>query len=320
MNKHTHRPRASAISLRTLALFALACVFSATAARAQEVQEARTQESQQEQEQLRLDGPIVRVQEAVRERIRNERGGGRDLNVTYNNDAQRFPVSSSQVGVRGTGVLSRDTRGRREEFSYSAVFNTRDSRVERVEYRLEEGGGAARREVPRWLVGTFRGRNPSGRQRMLVTVEDDGRVSVVYGDGARARGTYADRQLRVGSASVWNLSRNDDGFRAQDERSRRSEDFVRVADDRDDNDGRVPRWAVGTFRGTTDSGESELTINRDGSATATSLVKRTMFSGRYADGVLTFDWGSFNITRDGDGIRTVQVNNRRNQTSYRRVN
>ena len=313
MNKQTNGPRAQAVLSRVLVLLALACV-SATAARAQIGQET-----------LRLDRAVERVQEAVRERITNERGG-REANITFNNDAQRFPVSTSQVGVRGTGVYWRGTRGRREEFSYSAVFNNRERRVERVEYRLVEGdadGGGGQREVPRWLVGTFRGRNPSAvrGQRMLVTVEDNGRVSVVYGDGARESGTYADRQLRVGNSSVWNLSRMDNGFRAQDDRSRRAEDFVRVGDGADDGDnGRVPRWVVGTFRGTTDSGESELTINRDGSATATSLVNRTSFAGRYADGVLTFDWGSFNVTREGEGIRTVQVNNRRNQTSYRRIN
>jgi hypothetical protein len=307
MNANTLRTSKTFLSL--LALLALACA-AGPAMRAQGIQ--------------RDTRAVARVQESVRQRILRERGG-RDEYIVFNNDAQRSPASSSQVGVRGTGVYYRDGRGnreRREEFTYSGVYNQRGNRVELVEYRFDDRGGGGDRGVPNWLVGTFRGRNPSGRQRALVTVEQNGRVAVVYGDGARASGIYSNRQIRLGSA-VWNVSRNGDGFRAQDDSTRRAEDFVRAAaggGDDDPDDGRVARWAVGTFRGTTDSGESELTINRDGSATITALSTNTMHSGSYADGVLTFTWGSFNVTREPNGLRTVQVNNRRNQTSYRRVN
>jgi hypothetical protein len=83
--------------------------------------------------------------------------------------------------------------------------------------------------------------------------------------------------------------------------------------------GNVPNWAIGTFRGMTDSGESELTISPNGFATARSLSTNAIFNGRYANDVLTFDWGSFRIVRDGNGISTVEVSNQRNRTSYRRV-
>ena len=270
---------------------------------------------------------VQRVQESVRQRILSERGGS-DEYVVFNNDAQRS-ASSGDITVRGTGVYYRDGRGgreRRDEFTYSGVYNARSNNVERTEYRMAERAGNDR-DVPAWLVGTFRGRTPSNnsarRGRALVTVEQDGRATVVYGDGQRETGRYRDRQLRLGG-EVWNVSRNGDGFRAQDDSSRRAEDFVRVAagdggGGYESGDGSTPRWAVGVFRGTTDTGESELTIYADGTATITSLVNYTMHTGRYADGVLTFDWGSFNVTREGDGLRTVQVNSRRNQTSYRRV-
>lgn len=84
--------------------------------------------------------------------------------------------------------------------------------------------------------------------------------------------------------------------------------------------GNVPNWAIGTFRGRTDSGESELTISPNGIATARSLSTNQLFNGRYANDVLTFDWGSFRIVRDGNGISTIEVSNPRNRTSYRRVN
>ena len=82
----------------------------------------------------------------------------------------------------------------------------------------------------------------------------------------------------------------------------------------------LPNWVIGTFRGVTDSGESELTISPNGIATARSLSTNQLFTGQYANDILTFDWGSFRIVRNGNGISTIEVNNERNRTSYRRVN
>ena len=82
----------------------------------------------------------------------------------------------------------------------------------------------------------------------------------------------------------------------------------------------VPNWAIGTFRGLTDSGESELTISPNGIATARSLSTNQLFTGRYANDLLTFDWGSFRIVRERNGISTIEVGNEQNRTSYRRVN
>ena len=59
---------------------------------------------------------------------------------------------------------------------------------------------------------------------------------------------------------------------------------------------------------------------QSGFPTITPLSNPTLHSGRYANGVLTFSWGSFNVTRESNGLRTVEVNNRRRQTSFRRVN
>ena len=84
--------------------------------------------------------------------------------------------------------------------------------------------------------------------------------------------------------------------------------------------GNLPNWAIGTFRGLTDSGESELTISPNGVATMRSLSSDAFFTGRYNNDVLTFDWGSFRIVRDNNGISTIEVGNQRNRTSYRRVN
>ena len=83
--------------------------------------------------------------------------------------------------------------------------------------------------------------------------------------------------------------------------------------------GDVPNWALGTFRGRTDSGQTELTIESNGVATARSLSTNAVFSGTYSNGILSFDWGSFRLERQGNNIATVDVNNG-NRTTYRRVN
>ena len=115
------------------------------------------------------------------------------------------------------------------------------------------------------------------------------------------------------------MSRVGEGIRAAS--GRRSE--VLTADPSggypDDDDERVPRWLRGTFRGTTDSGETELTIRADGTATARSLTKNQTFRGSYSNGRLRFDWGTFDVERTRDGIRTTQVNNRNNRTDFRRT-
>ena len=48
------------------------------------------------------------------------------------------------------------------------------------------------------------------------------------------------------------------------------------------------------------------------------MTKNTTFRGTYTDGRLRFDWGTYEVERTRDGIRTVDVNNR-NTTEYRRT-
>ena len=82
---------------------------------------------------------------------------------------------------------------------------------------------------------------------------------------------------------------------------------------------RVPEWAIGTFVGMTDSGQTQLTISADGAATVTSLRSNQTFMGRYDNGYLNFEWGSYTLARERNGIRTVAINDQRSQTSYRRM-
>ncbi|MFL6254807.1 MAG: hypothetical protein ACJ74T_07275 [Pyrinomonadaceae bacterium] len=266
---------------------------------------------------------IERAQIGVSGKIIQERGGTWS-DVTFDQTrTQTWRISDKLTGVRGGGTHPPGGSNGRS-FTYEATVNHRNGSIEQVTYEWGRGGGGGGRDdrrVPRWLVGSWNGRSPSNRRRVSLTVGSDGAASAVYDNGSRDEGRYDNGQIRFNNSTEWDVSRIDEGMRAA--AGTRSEVFRSGAgdgyDNTEDDNGRVPRWALGTFRGTTDSGESELVIRADGTATARSLAKNQSFQGTYSNGVLRFDWGTFNIQRDGDGIRTVQTNNRNNQTSYRRT-
>jgi hypothetical protein len=269
---------------------------------------------------------IERAQIGVSGKIIEERGGTWS-DVTFDQTrTQTWRVSDKLTGVRGAGTHAPGGSNARS-FTYEATVNHRNGNIEQVTYDLVRGGGGGGvggrddRRVPRWVVGSFNGRSPSNRRRVALTVGRDGAVSALYDNGSRDEGTYDNGRIRFNNSTEWDVSRVEEGLRAAV--GTRSEVFSRTSGDdynnTDDDNGRVPRWALGTFRGTTDSGESELVIRADGTATARSLTKNQSFQGTYSNGVLRFDWGTFNVERVRDGIRTIQTNNRNNQTDYRRT-
>jgi hypothetical protein len=274
---------------------------------------------------------IERAQVGVRGKIVEERGGDWG-DVTFDQTrTQTWRVSDRTTGVRGAGTHAPGGSNARS-FTYEAVVDQRNGKIESVNYDMAggrgegrgegRGGGRDDRRVPRWLVGTFYGRSPSNGRRVTLTVTRDGEAAAVFNNGSREQGTYDNGRLRFNASDVWDVSRVNEGLRAAS--GSRSEVFTttqpsRGGGDDDDRDGRVPRWAQGTFRGTTDSGESELIIRADGTATARSLTKNQSYQGTYSNGRLRFDWGTFDVQRVSDGIRTVEVNNRNNQTDYRRT-
>ncbi|HYN84114.1 MAG TPA: hypothetical protein VER32_02600 [Pyrinomonadaceae bacterium] len=268
------------------------------------------------------------AQDAVRQRVMRDVGGSAAVTFDSGSRTETYYVANNRTGVRGEGNLRRSYNSPVQRFTYEAVVNTRNRRVDQIRYDFVGDTGDGDYDdtdrAPRWLVGTFRGRNPSGRQGqyMDVTIERDGDVMAVYENGTRESGRYNNGQLQIGNRAAWSVARSGDGFRAT--ARRRSETFVRTSNGGGDGDwrgdsGRIPRWLIGTFRGVTDSGESELTISADGAAAARSLQTGETFYGRFDNRRLRFDWGEYDVTRTNDGIRTTNVNNRNDVTDYRRV-
>lgn len=265
---------------------------------------------------------IERAQIGVSGKILQERGGTWD-DVTFDQTrTQTWRVSDRLTGVRGAGRHAPQGSDARS-FTYEATVNHRNGNIERVSYDWGRGGGRGGRDerrVPRWLVGSWNGRSPSNQRRVSVTVGNDGQVSALYNNGSREEGTYDNGRIRFNNSAEWDVSRVDEGFRAV--AGTRSEVFRGGSGgggDDDDDGGRVPRWMRGTFRGTTDSGASELIIRADGTATARSITKNVSFQGTYSNGILRFDWGTFEVERVRDGIRTIPTNNRNAHTDYRRT-
>ncbi|HEX8719593.1 MAG TPA: hypothetical protein VF736_03035 [Pyrinomonadaceae bacterium] len=315
-NVWIRRAFAGQASLLALLLFASAA--ATTTARAQDDRQVRY--------------AVERAQVGVSGKIIEERGGDWSSVTFDQRSTSTWRVSDRLTGVRGSGRHAPGNGAPERAFTYEAVVDHRNGKIDRVTYDMAGGGGGRPgggrpgggwddRRVPRWLVGTFYGRSPSNGRRVALTVTRDGDATAVFNNGSRDQGTYDNGRIRFSGSDSWDVSRADDGIRAAS--GRRSEVFSsnRPGDDYDDedNDGRVPRWMRGTFRGTTDSGESELTIRADGTATARSLTKNQTFSGTYSNGILRFDWGRYEVTRTRDGIRTTDVNNRNNRTDYRRA-
>jgi hypothetical protein len=264
---------------------------------------------------------IERAQIGVSGKILQERGGTWE-DITYDQTrTQTWRISDKLTGVRGEGRHAPGGSDSRA-FTYEATVNHRNGNIEQVKYDWVRGGGRGGRDdrrIPRWLVGSWNGRSPSNRRRVSLTVGSDGGVSAVYDNGSRDEGRYDNGQIRFNNSTEWDVSRVDEGMRAA--AGTRSEVFRSGTGggyDDDDDGGRVPRWARGTFRGTTDSGESELIIRADGTATARSITKGVSFPGTYSNGRLSFEWGTYEVTRVQDGIRTTDVKNR-NSTDYRRT-
>jgi hypothetical protein len=181
--------------------------------------------------------------------------------------------------------------------------------------------------VPNWAIGTFRGMTNTGQAE--ITIGADGVATArALSTNAVYNGRYANEVLYFDWGS-FKILRDDRGITTVEignELNRTSYRSVsgnqggydpRYPPQRDNNV--VPNWAIGTFRGMTNNGESELIIAADGVATVRSLSTNAVYNGRYANNVLTFDWGSFNLVREGRGIATVEVGNQQSRASYVRV-
>ena len=169
---------------------------------------------------------------------------------------------------------------------------------------------------PSWAVGTFYSTNGTN---ISVTIENTGRVTVVNG-GMRYFGTYYRGNMTV-NGDVSTVTRSGNGFKTITViMARRPCIPGPVAAD----GATIPAWRwqyehaaeLGSWLILFNNGTNiRLTIGNNGQVTA--FVNGQTYYGTYYNGVITLNGDVSTVTRNGNGIRTYNTNNR-DTTNYRR--
>jgi hypothetical protein len=245
-------------------------------------------------------------------------------NAVYNgrcaNDVLYFDWGSFNVVRDGRNINTVEIGNERNRTSYRRVSGDQGGGGQGYDPRYPPQGDTA----PNWAIGTFRGMTDNGESEL--TIAPNGVATMrALNSSAVHNGRYANGSLTFDWGS-FNIERDGRDIRTIEVNNQQNRTSYRRVSGEGDNSpyyppqgDTVPNWAIGTFRGMTNTGESELTISANGVATVRSLNSNAVHSGRYANDVLTFDWGSFRVVRDGRGISTVEIGNQGNRTSYRRV-
>ena len=89
--------------------------------------------------------------------------------------------------------------------------------------------GERDRDVPSWMVGTFRGWDDYENTEWELTITRNGAAELLRDTGYRVQttGRFDNGRLHLGGFT-FQVSRSQDGLRLRDERSRRQIDFWRV--------------------------------------------------------------------------------------------
>jgi len=114
---------------------------------------------------------ISTAQGRIRERIIREQGA-LNARVTFNNDSRVDPEGYNRVHVRGTGSFYRGQSRNGRDFTYDALYDTRNGNIQNLNYQFYDGPGGPGRNpegVPpgrddRWGRG-WGGNRPNGTAR-----------------------------------------------------------------------------------------------------------------------------------------------------------
>ena len=171
-------------------------------------------------------------------------------------------------------------------------------------------------KVPDWAIGTFTGRNPQNGSTIILTINSNGNVIADFGGGFVSYGTLDNKTLKMGN-DVARISKTNNGIRATSRDSRGVVEVIEYVrsnwnngnngnnDDWDNQSGKVPSWAVGTFYGTNPQNGTPITltiqsnghvsINMNGAVNSASMYKDQLKNGPY----------TARITRLNNGIRAT---------------
>lgn len=226
---------------------------------------------------------------------------------TYNNGILIVNGDQSTVSELGGGLstYNRNT-GQRTIYSRSGGANPGGG----------WGGSGPIGTPPSWAQGTFYSTDGSN---ITLTIDSSGRATVLNG-GQTYYGNYYRGDLSV-NGDVSTVSRSGNGIRTYNRNTRQTTVYSRTGGGWGNNPGAgggntstPPNWAVGSFYSTNGT-NIQLTINGNGQVTA--IVNGMTYYGTYYNGAITLNGDVSTVTRNGNGIRTYNTNNRET-TNYRR--
>jgi hypothetical protein len=186
-------------------------------------------------------------------------------------------------------------------------------------------------DVPDWAVGAWNGRNRKIRANLTLHISRRGnaRLTYVYAGGRQeiqtgtVRGdtlSLGDNRYEISRASARDLKvvqANDPTNSVTYRRVRDRGDWDIVESESS------PSWAVGRFKGFNNkyNEDIELTIERNGSAVAQIRHrdgKRETQTGSFKNDRLVLSGHEFVLTRNGNGLRSTQADDRDNRMDYQR--
>ncbi|MFN2411797.1 MAG: hypothetical protein ABR535_01920 [Pyrinomonadaceae bacterium] len=168
---------------------------------------------------------------------------------------------------------------------------------------------------PSWASGTFYGRNPYDGTRIILTIDNSGRVSADVGGsmsyGAYRRGntlwingaTSRVTNFRNGISTI----RTDNGERIDYYRT--DSGWGGGGGNWGGNASAPPTWARGTFYGRSPADGSEITLTISNNGRVTAYIGGNMSYGSYYNGTINIDGAVANVTQNRNGIRTTRVDN-----------
>jgi hypothetical protein len=122
-------------------------------------------------------------------------------------------------------------------------------------------------------------------------------------------------------------SRYDDQYNSRTERDFRDgydrgfRDNVEHADDRHDEDGKVPSWMVGTFRGYSSNTRTfiDMTIYGDGRIWSRGVNNSYVANGLYSNGYLFIGGTNYRVIKNGNGFNSQNLSNTSDLVAYTRL-
>lgn len=169
-----------------------------------------------------------------------------------------------------------------------------------------------------WAVGTFMGRNPNTGNRIRLVIDRNGNVTARVERNTNYGTVKKDRMTINGETA--RLKKTNDGFRTVNDDNGETIEYVRgnggwntgnndwndgnQGDGGNQSSGRVPDWAVGTFRGTNPDTGRAIRLSIDANGSVAVNMQGSYISGSIYRETLTINGETSTVRKISGGIST----------------